>query len=70
MSKTHPYSDRDDEKDIADLFWKLKRVSAHIGRAVANHDFDDAHAESGRLADIIEDYERTHTIRSNPEGNA
>ena len=47
-------------KDVADLLWRLKRVSASLGRAIANHDFADAHAEAGRLADAIEIFEKIH----------
>lgn len=46
--------------DIRELLWKLKRISANLGTAVARHDFNDAHAEAGRLADTIEHYESTH----------
>lgn len=46
--------------DIADLLWKLKRISANLGIAVANHDFEGAHAEAGRLADTIEHFEKLH----------
>lgn len=48
------------DKDVADLLWKLKRIYSSLSRAVANHDYDDAHAESGRFADVIEHYEKTH----------
>ncbi|MDR1611610.1 MAG: hypothetical protein LBT97_02375 [Planctomycetota bacterium] len=48
------------DKDIADFLWRLKRISASLGAAIANHDFADAHAEAGRLADTIEYYEKTH----------
>lgn len=47
-------------KDLADFLWRLKRISANLGIAVANRDFDDAHAEAGRLADTIEHYEKSH----------
>ncbi|MDR1611715.1 MAG: hypothetical protein LBT97_02900 [Planctomycetota bacterium] len=50
----------DVKADIADLLWKLKRILAQLGPAVARHEFDDAHAETGRLADTIEHYEKTH----------
>lgn len=52
------------DKDVADLLWKLKRISQNVGRAVANHDFDDAHAETGRLSDVIEHYEETHSNKT------
>ena len=62
--KAHGGTAPDSEKDIADLLWKLKRISLNLGKAVANHDFDDAHAEAGRLADTIEHYEKTHPARA------
>lgn len=55
-----PHTPTEAGKAIADLLWKLKRISANLGRAIANHDFGDAHAEAGRLADVIEIYEKTH----------
>ncbi len=48
-----------DEKAIANFLWRLKRVSATLGTAVANHDFDRAHAEAGRLVDFIADFEKS-----------
>lgn len=58
--KKHPHPQTEAKKAIADLLWKLKWISANLGRAIANHDFGDAHAEVGRLADVIEIYEKTH----------
>lgn len=59
-SKAKSDAGRNIEKEVADLLWKLKRINAGIGRAVANHDYDDAHAEAGRLADTIEIFEKTY----------
>lgn len=58
--KANPDPAPDVKNDILDFLWRLKRISRNLGTAVARHDFGDAHAEAGRLADTIEHYEKTH----------
>ena len=49
-----------EDEYLAELIWKAKRAIRSLETAVANQDWDHAHSQSGRVADIIHQMQKDY----------